>query len=348
MNIFRLENNWVLFFLFLIPIFIVIFIWMRFTGKNLLLKFGESRLINSLMPANSQYKPFVKFVLLLAGLALLIIGTANPQIGSKMEEVKREGVDIMIAVDVSNSMKAEDIKPNRLERAKQSIQNLIDNLVNDRIGIIAFAGDAFLLLPLTSDYSAAKLFLSTMDCDIIETQGTAMGKAINLAVESFPEEKTKKRALIIITDGENHEDDALGAATEAAKENVVIHTIGMGSPDGAPIPVYKNGAIAAYMKDNSGNIIITKLNQEMLSQIAAAGNGNFTRSGSGGIDLKAIIDDIAGMEKTQYQSKMFTDYEDRFQYFIAIALLMLIIEFFISGQKNKIIESLNLFGIKKK
>jgi len=251
-------------------------------------------------------------------------------------------------VDVSNSMKAEDIKPNRLERAKQSIQNLIDNLVNDRIGIIAFAGDAFLLLPLTSDYSAAKLFLSTMDCDIIETQGTAMGKAINLAVESFPEEKTKKRALIIITDGENHEDDALGAATEAAKENVVIHTIGMGSPDGAPIPVYKNGAIAAYMKDNSGNIIITKLNQEMLSQIAAAGNGNFTRSGSGGIDLKAIIDDIAGMEKTQYQSKMFTDYEDRFQYFIAIALLMLIIEFFISGQKNKIIESLNLFGIKKK
>ena len=232
---FRFENSVFLYVLVLIPAFALLYFLLRNYRKKLLQKYGDMSLLNHLMPEVSRYKNVIKISLLLSGLAFLILGTANPQIGTKLENFKREGVDVIIAIDVSNSMKAEDVKPNRLERAKQYVSKLIDKMYNDRIGLIVFAGDAFIQLPLTTDYSAAKLFLSTVDCDLVYNQGTAIGKAIELSMKSFKQEEKKYKALIIITDGENHEDDAISIAGEAVKTGIVIYTIGMGSINGAPI-----------------------------------------------------------------------------------------------------------------
>jgi Ca-activated chloride channel family protein len=277
-------------------------------------------------------------------LAFLILGIANPQIGSKLEEVKRRGVDVMIVIDVSNSMLAEDIKPNRLSRAKQLVSRLIDKLENDRIGIVVFAGDVFLQLPMTSDYSAAKLLLSTIDTDIIPGQGTAIGKAIEMAMNSFPSQENKYKTIIIITDGENHEDDAIAAANEAVKNGIIIHTIGMGSVQGGPIPIYKKNTQVDFIRGNDGEIVISKLDATALQQIAAAGNGKFIRSSGTDPELSDLIVEIAKMEKKEYGSKLFTDYEDRFQYFIGAAVFLLILELFISDRKNKLLDVLNFFG----
>jgi Ca-activated chloride channel family protein len=344
---FRFENSLFLYALLLIPVFVLLFAFLRKYRRNLIGKFGDIILLSKLSPDVSNYKPYIKFSLLLAALAFILLGTANPQLGSKLVESKREGIDVMIAIDVSNSMKAEDVKPNRLEWAKQIVSKLIDKLYNDRIGLIVFAGDAFIQLPLTTDYSAAKLFLGNVSTDLIYNQGTAIGSAIELATKSFKQDEKKYKALIIITDGENHEDDAVGMAGEAAKSGVVIYTIGMGSVNGAPIPVYSGNQITGYMKDEGGNTVITKLDASMLEQIASAGNGKFIRSAGDDPDLAQILNQIAGMEKKEYKSQLFTDYIDYFQYFIGLALVVLIFEVFLSERKNKYIESWNLFGEKK-
>ncbi len=264
-----------------------------------------------------------------------------------MEEVKREGIEIIIALDISNSMMAEDIKPNRLERAKQSVINLLANLYGDRIGIILFAGESFLQLPLTTDYSTAKLLISTISTDLIPSQGTAIGSAIEMAMGSFSETETNK-VLIIITDGENHEDDALGKAKDASEKGIYINTIGMGSEDGGPIPEYESNRRIGWKKDKSGNVVMTKLDPGMLSQIASAGNGKFIRSGSASTDLKILIDDLERIEKTEFESKVFADYEDQFQYFIALALFFLIIDMLTSNKRNKWVWNLVKFAEGKK
>jgi Ca-activated chloride channel family protein len=279
--------------------------------------------------------------------SLIVVGLANPQIGTKLEEVKREGVDIIIALDVSNSMKAEDIKPSRLERSKQAISRLIDKLENDRIGVIVFAGNAYVQLPITTDFAAAKLFLGSIDTDIIPTQGTAIGSAIDLAMESFVGQDNKHKALVIITDGENHEDDAVEAAKKANEAGIIIHTIGMGSPEGAPIPVYRNGVQVDFMKDHNGTTVITKLDQVGLEKIAAEGKGQFIRASNSDDGLNTILNEITKMDKKSFGSKMFTEYEDRFQYFIGAGLLFLIIEFLVSNRKNRAVQRLDLFGEKK-
>jgi Ca-activated chloride channel family protein len=260
----------------------------------------------------------------------VILALANPQIGTKLEEVKREGVDIMIALDVSNSMTAEDIKPSRLESAKQEISRMIDKLQNDRIGMVVFAGDSYLQLPLTTDYPAARLLLSTIDVDIVPVPGTAIGSAIRLAKKSFAAGEQKHKVIVLITDGENHEDDAIAAAKEAHDEGVVIHTIGMGLPDGAPIPVYQNQNIVGYKKDNEGATVVTKLDQQALVQIAEAGGGKFIRASNQQNELDAILREIESMEKKEFGAKIVTEYEDRFQYCLALALLLLLMEFFLS------------------
>ncbi len=344
---FRFENNLFLYALIIIPVFVLLFILLRKYRTRLIGKFGDINLLNKLSPDVSKYKPYIKISLLMAALSFILLGAANPQIGSKLMESKREGIDVIIAIDVSNSMKAEDVKPNRLERAKQIVSKLIDKLYNDRIGLIVFAGDAFTQLPLTTDYSAAKLFLGNINTDMINNQGTAIGSAIELATKSFKQDEKKYKALIIITDGENHDDDALGMAVKAAKTGVVIYTIGMGSVDGAPIPVYSGNQITGYMKDENGNTVITKLDPAMLEQIAASGNGKFIRSAGEDPDLAQILNKIAGMEKKEYKSQLFTDYVDYFQYFIGLAFVVLIIDIFLSERKNKYIESWNLFGEKK-
>ncbi|MFC2132028.1 VWA domain-containing protein, partial [Bacteroidota bacterium] len=336
-----------LYALILLPIFAGTFILARHLRKKALTRFGDINLIVKLFPDTSDLKPIIKFVLLITSLVFIVLGMANLQVGTKIEEVKREGVDVMIALDVSRSMNADDIKPSRLERARQAVSRLIDNLQNDRIGLIAFAGDAYLQLPLTSDFSAAKLFLSTVNTDIVPKQGTAIGAAIRLAMESYPPEDELHKVLIVITDGENHEDDAIGAADEAAKQGVIVHTIGMGTVEGGPIPVLRKGQRVDFARDRDGSVIVTKLDPGMLEQIAASSNGKFILASGADPDLTGLLDEIGGMEKKEFGSKLFTDYESRFQYFFGAALLLLIIELILSGRKNRFVSALNLFGDKK-
>lgn len=345
---FRFENIDYLYLLFVIPAFVLVYIISRYIRQGKLKALADKDMLETLIPEVSSFKPLYKFILLMFAYAFGIVALANPQIGTKMEEVKREGVELMIALDVSNSMKAEDIKPNRLDRAKQSILRLIDNLISDKIGIIVFAGDAFLQLPMTTDYSAAKLMISTVETDMIGTQGTAIGAAIDLAVNSFSDDEEVNKALIVITDGENHEDDALGAAEEASDKGVVIHTIGMGSIEGSPIPVIRNGREVGYVKDKQGNTVVSKLNAGMLQQIATQGDGRFIRSSTADPDLTLLLKELSGLDKKEFEAKMFTEYEDRFQYFLAAALFFLILELLISNRRNKYISKLISFAGGKK
>ena len=252
----------------------------------------------------------------------------------------------MIALDVSNSMLAEDLSPNRLEQAKRAIYQLIENLHNDRLGIIVFAGQSYVQLPITTDYSSAKLFLETIGTDIIPTQGTAIGSAIDLAMESFDFENGTSKAIIVITDGENHEDDAQSAAKNATAKNVSVHTIGMGAVQGAPIPIYKNGSQVGFRTDNTGNTIITKLDEKMLRDIASAGNGSYVRATNANAGLKIIMDEINKMDKKEFGSKSIKDYEDRFQLFLIAALILIVLEYFIPNRKSSKLDKINLFDTK--
>ena len=302
---FRYENSEWLFLLVLIPIIILGFILSVRWRKKAIGVFGQLKLVYKLMPMASEFKLRFKFILFAIAISSLILGIANPQIGSKMEEVKREGVDLMIAIDLSNSMLAEDLQPNRLMRAKQSISKLIDRLDGDRIGLIVFAGDAYVQLPITTDYSAAKLFLSTINTSIIPTQGTAIGKAIELSIKSFDLNNDQNKAIIVITDGENHEDNAIEKAKEAQELGIFVHTIGMGSVEGGPIPIKNRyGTITSYQKDREGNTIITTLNEEMLKQIAQSGGGSYIRANSTQSGLNALFKEINKMEKKEIGSKV--------------------------------------------
>ena len=344
MGVFRFEHTDYLYALLLIPALSILFIWLMYWRKIALKRYGEWSMVQRLIPAISGNRMILKFILIMIGYALLIVGIANPQTGSKLVEGKRKGIDVMITLDVSNSMLAEDIQPNRLERAKQSISKLIDKLGNDRIGIIVFAGNAYMQLPITTDYSAAKMFLTTINTRIVPTQGTAIGEAIDMAIGSFDNE-THSRAIIIITDGENHEDEPIKSAKAAADQGIIVYTIGMGLPEGAPIPEYNQyNRRTGYKKDRQGSTVITKLNESMLQQIASAGKGVYIRANNSSSGLKTVFDEINKLEKTEFESKMFSDYEDRFQYFIALSLIFIILELFIFERKSKWLSKINLFG----
>jgi Ca-activated chloride channel family protein len=341
---FRFEHTDFLWALLLIPALTGIFIWMMIWKKRALQRFGEWTIIHRLLPGQSNGRVIAKFILLMIGYGFLIVGIANPQLGSKLVEGERKGIDIIIALDVSNSMLAEDIKPSRLEMSKQAISKLIDNLGNDRIGIVIFAGNAYTQLPITTDYSAAKMFLSNIDTKIVPTQGTAIGEAIELAVGAFDDE-THSRAIIIITDGENHEDDALKASKDASEKGIIVYTVGMGLPEGAPIPEYnKYNQMVGYKKDRDGSTVVTKLDEAMLQQIASAGKGVYVRANNTQSGLKTILEEINKLEKTKFESRMFSDYEDRFQYFIAVSLIFLLLELFIFERKSKWLSKINFFG----
>ncbi len=330
-----------------LPLLLVVFLFLQNWRKRKLRQFGNEEIVKRLMPNVSKSLPIVKFVLYALAMISLFIGLANLQFGTKVEEVKREGVDLMIALDVSNSMLAEDLSPNRLERSKRAIYQLIQKLHNDRLGIIVFAGDAYVQLPITTDYSSAKLFLETIGTDIVPTQGTSIGAAINLAMESFDFKNGTSKSIIVITDGENHEDDAKEAASEASSKEVTVHTIGMGSEKGGPIPVYKNGAQIDFRKDNQGKTVVTKLNESMLKEIAVAGQGSYVRASNANAGLDIIMDKINKMEKKEFGSKSFKDYEDRFQIFLMIALLLIVMEYFISNRRTSKLDGVNIFETKK-
>lgn len=334
-NILRFEHPEYLYGLLIIPILIAIYITIRIINKRQFSKFADSKFIEFLTPLASKSRSNIKFILFSLAISFGILASANLQSGSKMEEVKREGIDLFFCIDISNSMNAEDIAPNRLERSKQAINNIINKLNGDRIGIIVFAGNAYVQLPITTDYSAAKMFLSTINTDLIPTQGTEIGSAINLAVKSFGVNEHNK-AIVVISDGEDHENGgAIKAVQEAAKSGIKVYTIGMGLEDGAPIPVYnKYGKRTGYKKDKSGNIVITKLDDNMLRQIAEVGNGLYRRASNSNVGLDEIFEEINKSDKAEIESKVFSDYEDQFQWFLGAAIIFLIIELLISSGKK--------------
>lgn len=343
-NIFRFENPQYLYWLLVIPVLVAVYVLIRLWNKKQFERFANVKLREYLVPMFSSARANTKFAIFIMIIALLIIGAANLQSGSKMEKVKREGIDLFFCVDISNSMNAEDIAPNRLERSKQAINKLISKLQGDRIGIIVFAGNAYVQLPITTDYSAAKMFLSTVNTDLIPTQGTEVGRAINLAIKSFGENEHNK-AIIIISDGEDHENgDAVKAAQEAAKRGIKVYTIGMGLDEGAPIPLYnKYGKRTGYKKDKEGNIIITKLDDNMLRQIAEIGDGIYVRASNSNVGLDKIYDDISKVQTSEIESKVFTAYNDQFQWFVGAAIILFIIEILLSSGKRGWESKFNFF-----
>ena len=322
---FRFAHPDFLYLLFLLPALVAFYVYAMIVKKKAIKKYGNPTLLAELMPEVSTKRQHLKFWLLFGAITMVIFIIAGPQFGSKLETVKRQGVEIMVCLDVSNSMLAEDVSPNRLDKAKQMLSRLTDGFTNDKVGLIVFAGDAFTQLPITSDYISAKMFLSSINPSMVSTQGTAIGAAINLAARSFTPDETTDKAIILITDGENHEDDAIGAAKAAAEKGIHVNIVGMGDP-----------------KD--GNVVITKLNEQMGQEIAAAGNGMYVRADNTNSALKALQKEIEKMNKTELDSKVYSEYDEQFQIFAWIALFLLIADFMTLDRKNRIFRKVKLFS----
>jgi Ca-activated chloride channel family protein len=323
-------NSQYLLLLLLIPVFIILQVVVLRLRRNRIRKFGDERLVSQIMPSYSKGKVWVRLVLFSIGFFFFVIGLSRPQIGAKLKEHETKGAEIMIVLDVSNSMLAEDYSPNRLERAKLAISRIVDRLRDDRIGLILFAGDSFVQLPITTDYVSAKMFLNSITTGSVPVQGTAIGDAINTAMRSFSVQSEKSRAIIVITDGENHEDDPVAAAQQAAELGVRVYTIGVGSPEGKPIPM--DGEL---LKDKDGEIVVTRLDEKVLQDVAMAGNGVYVRAGNTEFGLNPIIDNIRKLEDEKYSSIVFEEYDERFMYYFGIALFFFVLEMLIGYRKPK-------------
>lgn len=341
---FRFEDPIYLYALVLIPLLAVIRLWMVSRQKKRLRKFGDRDLVRQLMPDVSRFRPLVKFVLLLTALALIILMIARPQFGTKINREKRTGIETIIAMDISNSMLAEDVTPSRLDRSKMMVENLVDHFTNDKIGLIVFAGDAFIQLPITSDYVSAKMFLSSITPSMIATQGTDIAKAITMSTNSFTQQEGVGKAIIVITDGEDHEGGALEAAKEAQNKGMRVYVLGVGSPKGAPIPT-GNGD---YMKDNTGQTVMTGLNEEMCRQIAQAGGGAYIHVENNSNAQDQLDHELDKLAKKEIESTIYSDYDEQFQAVCIIVLLLLIIEVCILDIKNPMLKNVSLFKRNKK
>ncbi len=341
---FRFENPDYFYFLLFIPFATLLFILARMSLQRNLKRWSDTQLLERLLPDYSPWRPIVRFIVWNLAFVMLIIAVANPQIGSKLVKVKQKGIDMVVCLDVSNSMLAQDIKPNRLENAKLAITKLVDQLKGDRIGIVVFAGKAYMQLPITSDYAAARMFISKISTELIPTQGTAIAEAIRMAHETFTTD-TRSKAIIIITDGEDHEGNVMEEAEKASADGIRIYTLGVGSPEGAPIPIFgPDGSITGYRKDKDGNTIMTRLDEITLQKIASTGNGLYIRSANTNQALRKIFEEINQLEKTEFDTRLFSEYDSRFYYFLWMGLALLIAELFISLRKSKLWRKLNLFG----
>ena len=341
---FRFEEPAYLYLLLLLPLLAAFYLYSNYRKRKAIRKFGDPVLMAQLMPDVSKYRPDVKFWLLFTAIGLFAVLLARPQFGSKLETVKRKGVEVMIALDISNSMLAQDVQPSRLEKAKRLISKLVDGMENDKVGMIVFAGDAFTQLPITSDYISAKMFLESISPALITTQGTAIGKAIDVAMRSFTPQEGVGRAIVIITDGENHEGGAVEAAQEAAKKGIRVFVLGVGSPDGAPIPIEGTNE---YRKDNSGNVIVTRLNEQMCQEIAKEGKGIYVRVDNSNSAQKAINQEVNKMAKSDVESKVYTEFNEQFQAIAWVILLLLLAEILILDRKNPLFKNIHLFSNKK-
>ena len=341
---FKFEHTIYFYGLAAIPLMLALVILYFASRRRKLKRIGDPELIAHLIPYSSRRKRVVKVILYLVAFSSVVLALCNLQTGSKLTEVKREGADIIVCLDVSNSMLAQDLSPNRLTRAKYALEKMIDMLEGDRLGLVIFAGEAYVQLPITTDYNAAKMFLESVDPSMVPVQGTKIAEAIKKASESFSTDEGKNRTIILITDGENHEDAAIEAAEEASKKDIMINTIGIGSQNGVPIPLVENGVVKGYRKDKDGQTIVTRLNSDLLKTIAGKANGVFVQASQADIGLNAVLDKIGELDKSQLESKMYTDYEDQFQWFIGLALVLFFIEFLLSERVSEWFKKINLFG----
>ncbi len=335
---FRFANPEFFWLLTALPLLAAVFVWSAYRRRKRIERFGDPETVRALMPDASPGRYLTKFLFLLAAFALVAVALARPQLGSKLKEVKMEGIEIMFAVDVSNSMLAQDFEPNRLERTKHAINRLLEGLQQDQVGLVVFAGDAYVQLPITSDYMTARNFMRQVSPNMVSKQGTAIGAAIDLAASSFSSESEGSRVIILITDGENHEDDAIAAAKRAASKGIRIYTIGIGTPEGAPIQVGED-----FIRDGEGNMVVTKLDEAVLQQIALLTDGAYIRSTNQSLGLTEIISKINETEKKEFSARMFEEYDEQFQYFLAAALIMIILGWLILTRKNKILGRFNIF-----
>ena len=321
-----------------------LFVWRIFWQKSVQKKFFSIRALDRLGPNQSAIKSWIKFVVWAMSIAALIIALVNPKLGTKIETVTRQGVDVVFAVDVSKSMLAEDVAPNRLEKSKQLVTQIINNLVGDRVGVIGYAGSAFPQVPITTDFASAKLFLNNMNTDMVSSQGTAINEAINLSKTYYNDQEQTNRILFIVSDGEDHQGQDQDAVAAAVASGIQIYTIGVGSSAGAPIPIKRNGILQYYKRDQDNNQVITKLNAQNLQNIAEWGEGKYID----GIQTKEVVaqvqDILNAMDKTEFESKQFTDFKDQFQWFLFLALALLLADSFMLERKTKWLKKLNLFN----
>lgn len=344
MENFRFANPYILWLLLVVVALVALFVASRFMSVKALRRFGDLRLLRPFMAEASESKLRLKFVLQMLALTCLIIAAARPQFGSKLETVKKEGVEVMVCLDISNSMLAEDIQPNRLERAKRMLSRLVDNLDNDQVGLIVFAGEAYTQLPITNDFVSAKMFLQSIDPRMVSLQGTAIGAAINLAVRSFTPNESSEKAIVLITDGENHEDDAKGAAANALERGIHTHVIGIGSTQGALVPD-DSGRAGSYRKDVSGNPVTTRLDEQMAQEIAQAGQGIYAHADNSNSAIQTICDALDSLQKTELESHVYADYDDKFIPFVWLALLFLIIDMFLLDKANALLSKIRIFAL---
>lgn len=336
---FRFEDPTYLYLLILLPILITIRMYGLRKRKKQLAKFGDPVLLKRLMPDVSVARREVKFWLMLTAIALLIVMLAQPQMGTKINQEQRQGIEVIIALDISNSMKAEDVTPSRLDKSKMLVENLVDNFTNDKVGLTVFAGDAFVQLPITSDYVSAKMFLQNIDPSLIAAQGTNLAEAIELSSKSFTKQDKVGRAIIVITDGEDHEGGATEAAKEAKKNGMRVFVLGVGSPKGSPIPDGNGG----YMKDNTGQEVMSALNEDMCKQIASAGGGAYIHVDNNNIAQKQLDNEIAKLQKGDILNVTYSEYDEQFQAVGILTILILIIETIILESKNPLLKRIRLF-----
>lgn len=338
---FRFAQPLFLYLLILVPVMWGLFLYARHRRRSNLAAFGNMAFLNELAPDVSRWRPWVKMSLQSLAFAIVVFILARPQFGTKLETVKTEGVEIMIALDVSNSMLARDINPSRLEKAKMMLSKLVDELENDKVGLVVFAGDAYTQLPITTDYVSAKMFLNSINAEMVPTQGTAIGQAIKTAMNSFSPESSAEQAIVVITDGENHEDDAVEAARAAAQKGVKVSVVGIGSAKGAPIPIGRS--TNNFIKDVEGKIVITKLNEAMAQEVAKAGEGVYVRADNTNGAMQALVNEVRTMKSAEFERKTYSEYNEQFPGLAWIALIILLIDAVLLDRKYGWLSSINFF-----
>ncbi len=344
----QFDNTSYFLLLLVLPVLLLLFLAVQYWKRRTRKQFAEQALLRRLAPELSGSKPWLKFVVFLLGLSFLILALVNPKVGTRMETVKREGVDIVFAVDVSRSMLAEDIAPSRLEKAKRIVSELIGMLASDRIGIIAYAGQAYPQLPITTDYGAARMFLQALNTDMLSSQGTAIHEAIDLAITYFDDNQQTNRVLFILSDGEDHiEGQVEDAISKAIDEGIRIFTVGIGTAKGGPIPLRQNGNIQQFKRDSEGNVVITRLDEAYLRTIADEGNGEYIPGANTEEALEALVTALEKIDKTEFEAKQFAAYKDQFQWFLALGLFFLFLDIFLLEKKTAWIQRLNLFNEKE-